>query len=205
MHVRSLLLCLALTATSSQVAAEAASAGTAQAAGPTEWTLDPSHSRVGFTVAHMVISEVDGQFKKWSGKALLDEKNLPNSQVELTIAASSIDTDDEKRDEHLRSPDFFDVAKFPEIKFKSTRITKAGKGYKLQGELTMHGVTKPVTLDATVSEAVTNPWGKQVRAVKITGKIKRQDFGLNWNKSLDKGGVVVGETVELNIKAELNK
>lgn len=205
MHVRSLLLCLALAATSTQVAAEAATASADKSAGLTEWTLDPSHSRIGFTVPHMVISEVDGQFKKWSGKALLDEKNLHNSQVELTIDAASIDTGDAKRDEHLRAPDFFDAAKYPEIKFKSSRITKAGKGYKLQGDLTIHGVTKPVTLDATVSNAVMNPWGKQVRAVRITGKLKRQDFGLNWNKTLDKGGVLVGDNVELNIKLELDK
>jgi polyisoprenoid-binding protein YceI len=187
------------------VAAEPAAPAAAKPAGLTEWGLDPSHSMVGFTVPHMVISEVDGQFKKWSGKVLLDEKNLQNSQVEFVIEATSIETGDAKRDEHLRSPEFFDTAKFPQATFKSTHITKAGKGYKVQGELTIHGVTKPVTLDATVSEAITNPWGKQVRAVKITGKLKRQDFGLNWNKTLDKGGLVVGDTVDLNLKFELNK
>lgn len=205
MHVRSVLLCLALTSAASHVAAEPAAPAAAKTAALTEWSLDPSHSMIGFTVPHMVISEVDGQFKKWSGKVLLDEKNLANSQVDFTIEATSIDTGDAKRDEHLRSPDFFDSAKFPQLTFKSTHITKAGKGYKLQGDLTIHGVTKPVTLDATVSDAVTNPWGKQVRAVKITGKLKRGDFGLSWNKTLDKGGLVVGEAVDLNLKIELNK
>jgi len=170
-----------------------------------EWTIDPAHSNIGFTVPHMVVSEVDGRFKTYTGKALLDEADLTKSQVEFSADVASIDTADAKRDEHLKSPDFFDAAKFPKVTFTSTKITKAGKGYKVKGNLTMHGVTKEVTLDATVSAAVANPWGKQVRAVKITGKVKRADFGLAWNKTLDKGGVLVGDDVTLDVKLEINK
>jgi polyisoprenoid-binding protein YceI len=170
-----------------------------------EWAIDGAHSHVGFTVPHMVVSEVDGEFKTFSGKALIDEKDLTKSAVEFSADAASVDTDNADRDKHLKSPEFFDAAKFPKVTFKSTKISKAGKGYKLTGDLTIHGVTKSVTLDATVSQAITNPWGKEVRGVKITGKIKREDFGLTWNKALDKGGVVVGNDVSLAIKLELNK
>jgi polyisoprenoid-binding protein YceI len=172
---------------------------------PVEWPIDPAHTHVGFVVPHLMISEVEGEFRTFSGKALLEEKDLTKSQVELSIDATSIDTGNADRDKHLKSAEFFDVQNHPKITFKSTKITKAGKGYKLKGELTIHGVTKEVTLDATLSEAIVNPWGKQVRAGKITGKIKRADFGLNWNKTLDKGGVLVGEEVTLDIKFELSK
>jgi polyisoprenoid-binding protein YceI len=170
-----------------------------------EWTIDPAHSTVGFSVPHLVVSEVDGQFKKWSGKAQLDDADLTKSSVEFAAETASIDTGEPKRDEHLKSAEFFDAAKFPQLTFKSTKISKAGKGYKLKGELTIHGVTKEVTLDATVSSPVKNPWGKTVRAAKITGKIKRTDYGLNWNKALETGGVLVGEEVTIDVKLELNK
>jgi polyisoprenoid-binding protein YceI len=172
---------------------------------PTEWAIDATHSNIGFTVSHMVVSEVDGKFKTYTGKALLDEADLTKSTVEFSADVASIDTGDAKRDEHLKSPDFFDAAKFPKLTFTSTKITKAGKGYKLKGNLTIHGVTKEVTLDATVSAAVKNPWGKLVRAVKITGKVKRGDYGLSWNKTLDQGGVLIGDDVTLNLKLEINK
>lgn len=204
MRMHSALLCLALsTGASSALAENDASSNTAPAL--SEWTLDASHSRIGFSVPHLVISEVDGDIKRWKGKVLLDEKNLQNSQVELSAEAASIDTNNADRDKHLKGAEFLDAEKFPEIKFKSSKITKAGKGYKVQGELTIRGVTKPVTLDAVLSEAVTNPWGKQVRAAKITGAIKRQDYGMTWSKMMDKGGAVVGETVTFDIKLELNK
>jgi polyisoprenoid-binding protein YceI len=175
------------------------------AAEPVEWAIDAAHAHVGFSVSHMVVSEVDGNFKTFSGKALIDEKDLTKSQVEFSIDAASINTDNADRDKHLRSAEFFDTEKFPKITFKSTKITKAGKGYKLKGDLTIHGVTKEVTLDAQVSEAITNPWGKQVRGVKLSGKVKRDDYGLTWNKTLDKGGLAVGNEVTLNVKLELNK
>ncbi len=172
----------------------------------TEWALDGSHSRVGFSVSHLVVSSVSGRFKQVSGKVELDEANLTKSQVEISIKVDSVDTDEAKRDEHLKSPDFFDAKKFPTIAFKSTKITKAGGNkYKLTGDLTLHGVTKAVTLDATISEPIKNPWGKMVRGVKLSGKLKRGDYGLKWNKALETGGVVVGEEVTLDIQVELNK
>ena len=172
----------------------------------TEWTLDGTHSRVGFSVSHMVVSSVSGRFKQFSGKVELDEANLTKSQVDVSIKTESIDTDDAKRDEHLRSPDFFDAKKFPTLTFKSTKIAKVGgKKYKLTGDLTLHGVTKNVTLDAEISDAVKNPWGKMVRSVKLGGKIKRGDFELKWNKALEAGGVLVGDDVTLDIQVEVDK
>jgi polyisoprenoid-binding protein YceI len=172
---------------------------------PVEWTIDPAHTHVGFSVAHLVVSEVEGEFKTFSGKALLEEKDLTKSQVEFSIDVGSIDTGSGDRDKHLKSAEFFDVQNHPKITFKSSKISKAGKGYKLKGELTIRGVTKEVTLDATLSEPIVNPWGKQVRGGKISGKIKRGDFGITWNKPLDKGGLVVGDDVTIDIKLELNK
>lgn len=125
--------------------------------------------------------------------------------MEFSIDANSINTDNEERDKHLRSADFFDALKFPKLTFKATKISKAGKGYKLKGELTIRGVTKDLTLDASVSEPIQNPWDKQVRAVRVQGKLKRENFGLTWNKTLDKGGVILGSEVTIDIKLELNK
>src|SRR5512142_764511 len=176
------------------------------AAEPSQWSLDSSHSRVGFSVSHMVVSSVSGRFKQFSGNVELDDANLTKSQVEISIKADSIDTDEAKRDEHLRSPEFFDVKKFPTLNFKSTRIAKVGgKKYKLIGDLTNHGVTKNVTLDAEISDAVKSPWGKLVRSVKLSGKIKRSDFGLKWNKTLDAGGVLIGEDVTIDVQVEINQ
>jgi len=177
----------------------------AEPASPTEWTIDPTHTTVGFTVGHMVVSEVDGQFKQYSGKVLLDEKDPTKSNVELTIQVASIDTGVADRDKHLRNSDFFDADKHPTITFKSTKITKAGKGFKIKGNLQIRGVTKEVTLDATLSDAITNPWGKQVRGAKLTGTINRLDYGVSWNKGLDKGGLAVGNDVTITVKTELNK
>lgn len=194
MHKQAATLALALSLFSAPAFAQA-----------TEWAVDAAHAHVGFTVPHMVISEVEGEFKKFSGKVALDEKDLTKSTVEFTIDVASVDTDNADRDKHLVGPDFFDAAKYPQIVFKSSKIKKAGKGYKVTGALTIHGVTKEVTLDVTLSEAITNPWGKQVRGVKVSGKLSREAFGVSWNKALDKGGVVVGDEVTLDIKLELNK
>jgi polyisoprenoid-binding protein YceI len=136
----------------------------------------------------------------------LDEANLTKSQVDISIKVDSIDTDEAKRDEHLKSPDFFDAKKYPTIAFKSTKITHSGGSkYKLTGDLTMHGVTKVATLDAIISEPIKNPWGKMVRGVKLSGKLQRSAYGLKWNKALETGGFLVGEDVTLDIQVELNK
>jgi polyisoprenoid-binding protein YceI len=170
-----------------------------------EWKLDMSHSSVGFSVPHLVVSSVDGRFKDGSAQIALDDTDLTKSQVSVEINAASIDTGDQKRDDHLRGPDFFDVKKFPKLTFKSTKIAKSGAGYKLVGDLTIRDVTKSVTLDATLSAPVKTPWGNQARAAKLSGKLKRSDFGLKWNKALETGGVLVGDEVTLNVKAEVTK
>jgi polyisoprenoid-binding protein YceI len=170
-----------------------------------EWKLDTSHTTVGFSVPHLVVSSVDGRFKEATAKINLDDADLTKSQVSVEINAASIDTGDQKRDDHLKSPDFFDAKKFPKLTFKATKIAKAGAGYKLTGDLTIRDVTKSVTMDATLSAPVKTPWGNQARAAKVSGKIKRGDFGLKWNKALEAGGVVVGEEVTIDVKAEVTK
>lgn len=178
----------------------------AASAAPVAYTFDASHSNIGFKVPHLVVSSVSGRFKEvQSSQIKLDDQDLTKSQISIEIKAGSVDTGDAKRDEHLRSADFFDSAKFPLIKFTSTKITKAGKAYKLVGDLTIRDVRKSVTLDATVSDPIKNPWGKHVRGIKISGVVKRTDFGLKWNKALEAGGFVVGEDVTLSIDAEVTK
>ncbi|HYQ04550.1 MAG TPA: YceI family protein [Polyangiaceae bacterium] len=175
------------------------------AADSAEWAVDASHSHVGFSVSHLVVSKVNGRFKEVSGKATIDEADPTKSQVDITIPVSSINTDDEKRDAHLKSPDFFDAAAFPNIVFHSTKIARGGKQFKITGDLTMHGVTKSVTLDGSLSKPIKSPWGKDVRGVEVKGKLNRSDYGLTWNKTLDGGGVVVGNEVTLDIAVEINK
>lgn len=173
---------------------------------PVDYTLDMSHSSIGFKVPHLVVSSVSGRFKEVNGAVIkIDDQDLTKSQVSIDIKVDSISTDETKRDEHLKSPDFFDSKKYPSIKFTSKKITKAGKGYKLLGELTIRDKTLPVTLDAQVSAPVKTPWGKQVRAIKLTGKINRTAFGLTYSKALETGGLVVGEEVTLDIEAEILK
>lgn len=186
--------------------AVAAVALTTSLAHAEEWAIDAAHTRVGFSVPHLVVSEVEGVFHEVKGKIDIDDKDLTKSAVDLTIVASSVDTGNADRDKHLKGADFFDVTKYPALTFKSAKIAKAGKDkFKVTGELKIRDVTKTVTLDVTASEPVQNPWGKQVRAVKVEGKVKRTDYGLNWNKTLDKGGVLVGEDVTISIRFELNK
>jgi len=173
---------------------------------PSEWVIDSAHTGVHFSVRHMMVSTVRGEFQKVSGTVQLDEQDLTRSTVNVEIDASSIHTRDEKRDGHLKSPDFFDVAQFPKLTFKSTRIEKAGDGgLKVTGDLTLRGVTRPIVLEVDpVGPAVKNPWGQWVRGVSATAKLNRKDFGLNWNQALEAGGILVGEEVKLHIEAELN-
>jgi polyisoprenoid-binding protein YceI len=170
------------------------------------WSFDSAHSHASFTVRHMVISNVRGEFGKMTGTVTLDEKDVTKSSVEATIDATSIDTRESKRDEHLRSPDFFDVAKHPTITFKSTKVEKAGDGLKVTGNLTMRGVTKPVTLDVTGPTAeVKDPWGQTRRGVSAKGKLNRQDYGVSWSKVIEGGGAVVGNEVNIELEVELVK
>lgn len=176
-------------------------------AAPAPWKLDAGHSRVGFKVSHLVVSEVSGQFREFGKSEIqLDEQDLTKSSARIEIKAASIDTGDGKRDEHLRGADFFDATKFPLVSFASRSITRGTDGgYRVAGDLSIRDVKKPVTLDAKVSEAIKGPRGATVRAVKLSGKIKRSDYGIKWNKTLDAGGAVVGDEVTLEIQLELQK
>ena len=168
------------------------------------WTTDHSHSSVNFSVDHMVISQVPGQFKDFTGTVTTTGTDFNNAQVEFTIQAASIFTDDDKRDEHLKSADFFDAAKFPQITFKSTSFKKVDdKNYTLTGNLTMHGVTKTVTFKVKYNGTVKDPWGKTRAGFKLSSQLNRKDFGLTWNKALETGGLVVGEEVELTGNIEV--
>jgi polyisoprenoid-binding protein YceI len=169
------------------------------------WEIDPAHSTVEFSVRHMMVTTVKGQFQKVKGTVELDEKDATKSTVEVSIETASIDTREAKRDAHLKSPDFFDAAKFPALTFKSTKIEKASKGkFKVTGDLTMHGVTKPVVLIVEgPSASIKDPYGRTVRGVMATGKLDRKDWGMSWNKALDAGGMVVSDEVKLEINAEL--
>ncbi len=172
-----------------------------------EWTLDSAHSSAQFSVKHMMVSTVRGEFQKISGTVSVDEKDVTKSKVNVTIDPASINTRQEKRDEHLRSADFFDVAQYPTMTFVSTKVQKGKAGkLKVTGDLTMHGVTKPVTLDVdALSKPVKNPWGQTVLGFSATGKLNRKDFGLNWNKGLEAGGVLVGDEIALVLDGELNE
>jgi polyisoprenoid-binding protein YceI len=171
------------------------------------WDIDPAHTSIEFSVRHMMVSTVKGQFEKVKGSLELDDKDVTKSTVEVTIDVGSVNTHEPKRDTHLRSPDFFDVAKFPTATFKSTKVQKAGKNkLKVTGELSLHGVTKPVVLEVEgPTDAYKTPFGTTVRGVHATAKLDRKDFGIGWNKVLDNGGVLVGNEVSLDLSAELSE
>ena len=169
------------------------------------WNIDGSHTRTGFSVKHLVISDVKGEFAKTEGKAQIDEADLSKSTVEVTIDATSIDTRDAKRDSHLKSDDFFDAAKFPTITFKSTKVVAGKDGaVTVTGDLTMRGVTKPVTLEGSITQAIVDPWGNSRRGASFSGKLDRKAWGISWSKIADVGAVA-GDEVKLDIQAELVK
>lgn len=170
------------------------------------WTIDTAHSVVEFSVKHLVVATAKGRFTKVSGQAEFDEANPANSWIEATIDASSINTGDEKRDGHLVSPDFFEVEKYPTITFKSKKVEKDGGDYKITGDLTMHGVTKEVTLQTEYSGQTKNPFSGNIHAgFSAHTSINRKDFDLNWNVALEAGGVMVSEKVNINLEVELIK
>ena len=176
-------------------------AGMANAA---SWDIDAAHSSASFKVRHMMISDVRGEFGPVSGKISFDPKDLAKSSLEFTVDVKGIDTRDAKRDEHLRSPEFFDVASFATATFKSKKIAAAGKNkLKVTGELTIHGVAKEITVDADYSDEMKDPWGNTKMGAQAVFKINRQDYKVSWNKALDKGGVVVGDEVEVTLALEL--
>jgi len=172
-----------------------------------DYDLDPAHSQVGFSVKHMVISTVRGEFGKVSGTVTYDAKKPAATVIDVTIDATSISTHEDNRDTHLKGADFFDVEKNATITFKSKKVDAAGKGkLKVVGDLTLHGVTKSVTLTVTGPSAeIKSPFGKTVMAASATATVNRKDFGMTWNKAMDSGGLLVGEDVTIDINAELVK
>jgi len=171
------------------------------------WEFDPDHTGVHFKVRHLMVSSVRGEFEKATGKIVYDEADVTKSTADITIDAASINTRVAKRDEHLRRPDFLDVAKYPTIAFKSRRVEKTGNGtMRMTGDLTLHGVTKEVILTVEgPTPAIKDPMGNNRVGGQATTKIHRKEFGLLWNKALETGGVVVGDEVEITIDVEIYK
>jgi polyisoprenoid-binding protein YceI len=173
----------------------------------TTWNLDSAHSVAEFKVKHMMISNVKGHFAKVSGKLSLDESGLTRSAIEASIDAATLETRNPQRDAHLKSADFFDVEKFPTLSFKSTGIKIVGEGeLAVEGDLTIHGVTRKAvfTVDGP-TPAAKDPWGNTRTAISATTKIKRKDFGLTWNATLETGGILVGEDVTISLEAQFIK
>jgi polyisoprenoid-binding protein YceI len=170
------------------------------------WNIDATHSGINFTIRHMVVAKVRGRFAKYSGTVQLDEADLTRSVVEATIDASSIDTGTPQRDEHLRSADFFDVAKFPELRFRSTRIEKVEDAlYRVVGELTIRDVTREVSLDVEYGGQAKDPWGNARIGLVAKTAIDRKDFGLKWNQALEAGGVLVADRVDIELDVQAVK
>ncbi len=172
-------------------------------AAPQKYTVDKDHSKVGFSVRHMMISDVNGDFKDFDGTFTLDADKDLVTEGKFEAKTASVSTDNAKRDEHLRSADFFDAAKYPTISFTDTKIKKESKDkYKWSGTLNMHGVSKPVTFDLEHKGTVKDPWGNMRAGFSATAKINRGDWGLKWNKALETGGLVVSDEVHLHLDVE---
>jgi polyisoprenoid-binding protein YceI len=169
------------------------------------YTIDPAHSTADFRVRHLMVSNVRGEFSKVSGTVVFDPENPANSKVEATIDATTINTREPDRDQHLKSADFLDVEKFPKITFVSKKVTPAGEGkWRVTGDDTIHGVTREVTLDVEgPSPEAKDPWGNIKTGLSATTKLSRKDFGLNWNMALETGGVLVGDEVSVHLELEL--
>jgi len=174
-------------------------------AGTTTYKIDPKHSDAQFAVTHLMISTVRGEFHGINGTVVYDDADVSKSSVEVTIDATSVDTREPDRDKDLRSDHFFDTANHPTMTFKSTKVESAGAGkLRVTGELTIRGNTKPVVLEVSAPKPpIKDPWGLQRTAISGTTKINRQDFGVSWNKTLDSGGVVVGDDVDITLDVEM--
>jgi len=170
------------------------------------WNIDPAHSTAQFTVRHLAISNVTGNFTKVTGSVVLNEKDTAQSQVSASIDVSSVDTRVEARNKDLKSPNFFDVEKYPTIEFKSKRIVSGGGKLQVIGDLTIHGTTREVTLDVDgPTPELSDPWGNSRRGISATTTINRKDFNLVYNKLLNSGEAVVGDNVKIQIDAEMVK
>jgi polyisoprenoid-binding protein YceI len=170
------------------------------------WQVDGTHSNIRFTVKHMVISKVHGRFARWSASLEMDEKKPADSSLDVTIEAASIDTSVADRDTHLRSPDFFDVQKFPTMTYKSRRIDGVSSdAYRVVGDLTMHGVTREIVLETEFGGRTKDPWGNERAGFSAKTSLNRKDFGLTWSQVLETGGLVVGDRVDVEIEVEFVK
>lgn len=176
------------------------------AQGQSKWSFDKAHSKISFNVEHLVIAEVTGQFAAFDGEVIASSDDFTGSNINFTIDVNSIDTDNDRRDGHLKSDDFFNAEKFPTITFVGKSMEHVeGKNYKLTGDLTIRDVTKTVTLDVRYGGTITDPYGNVKAGFKITGNINRFDYNLKWNAALESGGLVVGENVEIVANVELKK
>lgn len=172
----------------------------------TVWKVDPSHSTIGFSIDHLVVSETVGAFKDYTLQVVANKQDFSDAKIDMVIQASSIDTHDPKRDEHLRSSDFFNVEEFPKITFSADGFNISDKKtYKLTGTLQMHGVTKQITLNAKFGGIVKDPWGGTRAGLKIWGELDRYDFGLKYNSLLEAGGLSIGREVRIECRVELIK
>jgi len=172
--------------------------------GTTRWTIDPTHTNVAFGVRHLMISTVKGRFAAVEGTVTLPDGDPVKAQIDVSIDAASIDTGVAQRDDHLRSADFFDAARFPKLTFRSKRVERTGSdALRLVGDLTVRDVTREVPLQVEELGRARDPWGGERSGFTATGKINRRDFGLNWNQALEAGGVLVGEDVAITLEVEL--
>lgn len=172
----------------------------------TNWSFDKAHSKIGFTVSHMVITDVDGKFNEYEGTVVTEGDDFEGAQVNFTIEANSINTDNERRDNHLRSDDFFAADEYPQITFTGKSMKKISENkYELVGDLTIRGTTKEIKLDVTHNGTVQDPWGNTKAGFKLAGSLDRFEYGLKWNTAIETGGLVVGKTVYLNIDIQLKK
>ena len=170
-----------------------------------KWVLDPMHSEVQFKVKHLVISTVTGSFKSFSGEAITQGDTFEGAEIDFALDVNSIDTNQDQRDGHLKSADFFDAEKYPQIIFKSTSFSQNGGDYKLAGNLTIKDVTKPVTLNVEFGGTATDFYGNLKAGFEVSGKINRKEFGLTWDGITEAGAIVVGEDVKLTINAQFAK
>jgi polyisoprenoid-binding protein YceI len=173
----------------------------------TKWGIDPMHSQIGFKVKHLMFTNVRGHFREYDAIIATRGADFTTAEIDLVINPASVNTNDDKRDQHLRSADFFDVENFSELKFRGKRLERVsiGDDYVLQGDLTIKGITKPVKLFVEFGGVIKDPWGNEKAALSIQGKINRKDWGLNWNAALEAGGVLVGEEISFDIDVELTK
>jgi polyisoprenoid-binding protein YceI len=170
------------------------------------WTIDPTHSEIGFKVKHMMFTNVSGKFNAFDASIENEDNNFETSKINFSASINSVDTNNPDRDTHLRSADFFDADNFPKLSFVSTNIKKINEGeYQISGNLTIKDVAKNITLETEYSGLMTDPWGNTKIGLSITGKINRKEFGLTWNTALEAGGVLVGEEIKLVSEIQLIK